>query len=173
MNETMGNQHPSNEIGLGWLAGIIDGEGCFQLARQKYGNRQQHYRPQISIGNNNTLIIDECVRIAKENGMATYVLSRKAPQPHQADRYVIQIVGLQRCKKWVEVIEPYLIGKKLQSEIMGRYINYRLSIPHADLVNPRINTWGDVDHEYRRKMDVANARHNSKAGQRLNAGQEQ
>lgn len=168
----MGNQHPSNGIALGWLAGIIDGEGCFQLASQRYRERRQHYRPQIVIANNNTDIIDACVEIAKNNNLPTYVMLRKPPKQFQADRYVIQIIGLKRCLAWIDVIEPYLIGKKKQANIVRDYIKYRLSIPHADKLNSHVSTWGDTDHEFRHKLDAANAQYNSKAGQRLNARQE-
>lgn len=147
------NQPLSSHLDKGWLAGIIDGEGCLQLARQRYRN-QIHFRPQIVIGNTNPSIIDNIVKIAKANDLPVYVMTREKPAFRSKRKsWVMQIMGLKRCQKWIEYIGDELVGKKQQAEIMKDYIDYRLSQPPA---HSKFNTFGEKDFQFKERITKAN-----------------
>lgn len=168
MDSTTGNQQPSSTAKLGWLAGIIDGEGCLQLARQKYKDRY-HFRPQIVIGNTNTEIITEIVAIAKAHNLPVYVMDRHyAAQNSLCTTQVIQIMGLQRVSSWLSVVSPYLVGKKKQAEVLQHFIKYRLSQPKPFKGS---NTFGEKDLDFRSQLDKANHQYRTRTAQRLNAEQ--
>ena len=166
MNVTIGNQPLSSGSLLGWLAGIIDGEGCLQLAKQKYKDKF-HFRPQLVIGNTNPIIIDKLVEIARSNNLPVYLLNRSfVAQNSRAEYVILQVMGLKRIKQWLEVVSPYLFGKKEQAKIILDYINYRLSLP-----NPAkgIVRFGEKDLQYKSMLDEANHRFRTRTDQRLHA----
>lgn len=158
---TMGNQPPSSCSLKGWLAGIIDGEGCLQLAHQRYKDRY-HYRPQLVIGNTNPLIIEKIREIAIQNDLPVYFQDRGfAALNSKSQTVALQIMGLKRVKKWLDFITPYLYGKKQQAEIISNYIDYRLSQPNPTKGKP---TFGDKDREYRIMLDTANHQYRASNG---------
>lgn len=166
MNETIGNQPPSSSIKLGWLAGIIDGEGCLQLAKQKYRDRF-HYRPQIVIGNTNPKIIEEIRNIAKEFELPIYILEKRYRAMNSTSMTeVVQIMGLKRVQKWLEIITPYLIGKKEQAIIVKNFIQHRLEQPNSF---SGLNTFGEKDLEFRKMLDLVNHQYRTRTAQRLHA----
>lgn len=168
MNETIGNQPLSALSELGWLAGIIDGEGCLQLAKQKYRNIY-HFRPQLSVSNTNPIIIQEIVRIANKNGLPVYVMDRGyATKNSLCTVQTLQIMGLKRMEHWLSVLAPYIVGKRQQVEIIREYIKYRLSLP-----NPAkgIVRFGQQDLDFRARIDKANHQNETRTAQRLNVRQ--
>lgn len=150
----MDNQQPSSFFDKGWLAGIIDGEGCLQLAKQKYKDRF-HYRPQISISNCNPLIIEKIREICIKNGLSFYAITRLPKGKMRITNYVVQIFGLKRCLKWIEFIDGSLVGKQKQLDIMKKFVSYRLSI--EPVFKKGFRSFGDKDEEYKLEMNKANA----------------
>ena len=150
----MDNQQPSSFFDKGWLAGIIDGEGCLQLAKQKYKDRF-HYRPQISIRNCNPLIIEKIREICIKNGLSFYAITRLPKGKMRITNYVVQIFGLKRCLKWIEFIDGSLVGKQKQLDIMKKFVSYRLSI--EPVFKKGFRSFGDKDEEYKLEMNKANA----------------
>jgi len=146
----MDNQQERSHFNKGWLAGIIDGEGCLQLAKQRYKGKY-HYRPLISIGNTNPEIIEKVIEIAKEN-KPYYVLNRKKPAfRSKRESWVVSSFGFQRCKVWLEYLGDSLQGKNVQARLMKEYIDYRLSLPHAYDVTEK-------DDNYKKAISEANQR---------------
>jgi len=145
------NQLLSSHLDKGWMAGIIDGEGCLQLAHQKYHKDKVHFRPQISICNTNPEIIKNVCRIAKDNGLPLYILNFKPFSDPKRKRFLwkVQIMGLKRCKQWIEYISDSLMGKKVQAQILKDFINYRLSLPHGSPIT-------QTDFDYKESISKAN-----------------
>lgn len=165
----MDNQQLSSEAKLGWLAGIIDGEGCIQLAKQKYRDKI-HYRPQLVIGNTSKEIIEAIVSIAQEHNLPVYLMNRMyAAKNSTSTTAVVQIMGLRRVQKWLSLIKPYLFGKRRQASIVLRYIDHRLSQPYPF---PNADTFGEIDIAFRSELDTENHRYRTRTAQRLNARQE-
>jgi len=157
------NQQPSSYFDKGWLAGIIDGEGCIQLARQPYRGKH-HYRPMFSISNTNPHVIDNIVRISKANDLPVYVMTRKkAAIGSTCPTYVMQIIGIKRMQKWLEYIGDSLVGKDRPLQVMREYIEYRLSLPKT--TTPGVHNVSEKDEIFKERMTQANRLHKS---ERLN-----
>ena len=106
---------------LYWLAGVIDGEGCITIGK----DREQFFRTIITITNNNPYLIQEVSKIFSELNMKFFYLLKKRSNPVHKETLVIRAIGMGGCKKLLENIMPYLIGKRQQAEIMLKYINSR------------------------------------------------
>jgi len=161
MNETIGNQQPSICSLKGWLGGIIDGEGCLQLAKQKYKDRF-HFRPQLVISNNNLLIIEKIREVARLNNLPVYFMNRGyAAKDATAKTIALQIMGLRRVKLWLDCLTPYIFGKREQAEIISQYIDYRLSLPNS---SRGIIRFGEKDMDFKERLNKANHRWQTRYG---------
>lgn len=160
----MDNQQLSSQYNIGWLAGIIDGEGCFQIAKQKRPNKTFYFRPQIVIGNTNVAIIENISKIAKELELPYYILTReKATHISTRPFHVLTVIGLKRCQKWIDIVHDKVVGKSEQAKIMKEFIEHRLQQP----VNSRKGECNltDKDYQLREAMLKSNLRYK---GQLLN-----
>lgn len=55
----------ASAVDWAWLAGIIEGEGCFSLSRtRRTGRGFIHYSPMLFVSNTDKQMTDECLRIA-------------------------------------------------------------------------------------------------------------
>lgn len=135
MNDTDNQQKRLMDIG--WLAGIIEGEGCFSLQGWKAGKRtQRSASPLIQISNTNPLIIQKAQRIIKDEGLPCYVYAQLGKRVTACYRVVI--MGLKRAQKFLNFIIPYLDCRKDQAEFLQKWTDSRLSRP------PR-SPWNDFE----------------------------
>lgn len=115
-----GNQQERRAFILGWLVGMIEGEGCITLNRTgvtktKFGTK---IGPYISITNMNDLLIQKAIEYIKELELPFHLYIRKGVLR-------IEIFGQRRVKKWLELIKPFLVGKKQQAEQVLNFIKLR------------------------------------------------
>lgn len=100
----------------GWLAGIIDGEGCI-FARMK-GNVAQ---VTVNISNNHPRIIERSRRMVEEiTGQLPHVID-KAERPCK----YFQISAIDAVQKVLECVHPHLEGKKEQALVALEYLKDR------------------------------------------------
>jgi len=128
-----------SEAEKGWLAGIIDGEGCVTLFfGVRRSGKMNNVSPQIIVGNTDKALIDRYADILGRLGVGVYVTQRK-PQyrtgidgamPKKSkykDLYVASTTGFLRCKKLLEVIADSLItDKRVRAFLILELINQRL-----------------------------------------------
>lgn len=120
---------------MAWLAGFVDGEGTITLCRInecKAKNRTVHIRPIFQIVNTNYASLQECQTILE------HISGRKPPihsksmagtrLAHWKDSFQIQIVKQQDVKKICQALIPYLIVKKLQAELLVKFVEIRETV---------------------------------------------
>lgn len=121
---------------IGWLAGIIDGEGSITMLINRRADRTQVLRitPRITITNTDQAIIDKVISILTNLGIAKYVQITKPNnvglvKTSSKDITYISVDGFRRLTRFIPVIQPYLVGdKKKRSEVMFEFINRRVSM---------------------------------------------
>src|SRR3989338_5086286 len=95
---------------LGWLGGVIDGEGMITVVKRSKGNS---YYPRISIANSDITLINEVISIFEELKMPYYLQSKQYDvDGKNRIKYEILVNGLTRCCEVLPVILPFLISKK-------------------------------------------------------------
>lgn len=111
-------------IDLAWLAGVVDGEGCFSIFNRtnKSRNGKMIITPtaSVTITNSNLALINECVCILKKLGVKYVLKNPRNSKTRNLER--VDIRNYQSIKLLVKAILPYLIGKKEQAELIIRFV---------------------------------------------------
>ncbi len=108
----MGNPLEKLSFDIGWLIGIIDGEGCFCLDQKR--NPSLKFYPRIQITNTNLLIIQKAKRILSDAGLTCYSYTRI---PKVGKTYFrLEVVGLKRVSaSWTSTATILSAVKSRQS----------------------------------------------------------
>ena len=156
MNRDNQQERPHlNKFYSGWLSGVLDSDGCFQIAKQKYRGNRYHYRPQIVFHNTNMVTMKAIEDLLKENKVGHYIQDRfyklKVSKSKTGIRPYrrITIYGFKRCFNFLTCLKINCIGKRKQQDIMLEYINYRFSLKRGSPVR-------QLDTEYYLRMKEAN-----------------
>jgi len=136
------------EIRLGWLAGILEGEGSFQI--NKAGSKRKHFVYGIAITNSDLIILGKCKEILEENGISCSLYPGKIYYKHRKKIYNLVIRRIDDLVKLLTIILPYLIGqKKSQAKIMLDFLTRRKYLTEANKnFSPRQIAYDDVDNAY-------------------------
>jgi hypothetical protein len=126
---TIGNQQERLFFNIGYLIGIIDGEGCYQFGKKYEYKGYSIYAPRITIFNNNIHIIEQTIRILKELDITHNLWKTKMHGKDKSQGYRIEIAEVKRVKKFTDLILKYPSGKHERAKLLNDYCNFRLSIP--------------------------------------------
>jgi hypothetical protein len=98
-----------NERDCGWLAGLIDGEGCLCLTKQSGGHTRAGYSmiPNLQISNNSSPSLQ---RVRETIGAGSIHRQRNA--------FYYMLWSSQRLFELLIQIEPILIVKRKQAELL-------------------------------------------------------
>jgi len=113
------------DVDLAWLAGIIDGEGCFCIFTN---GRKDATRPSISanltITNSNSLLLNRCKEIL--DGLEIKYLYQDPKNGHQRGRRVmrIRIRNYSSMQRIVELTLPFFVGKTEQARLMLEFVSF-------------------------------------------------
>lgn len=129
----MSNQQVT-QAELGWLAGIIDGEGYLGLRLHKdYRNKNAEYRmirPEIHITNCDEEIILKTRDIAAKIGVNAYIRASKASGKVKRDSFRFQIKHLNKTIRLLKPLTEHLTGnKQKRAKLMIEFCESRLSRP--------------------------------------------
>ena len=139
----MDNQQAKvSDIELGWLLGIIDGEGNlgFQSTIRrpvKGGMKNPSPRIRITMTDVPSLrwIEDLLARLH-----LPYHVEWRYPINGDKPSWTVGAVGFRRALRWLEIITPLLKTKRREAEILYDYTKYRLSQSQK--------SWTDKDEEF-------------------------
>lgn len=125
-NITMGNQQGSVDYKLGYIVGMIDGEGTVSLARSGKTKTSPLFcklQPLISISGTDWPIMDTLISycVDLELPYHVYVNNRGAKPIIRLQAY-----GLKRVSKWIEMLKVDF-GKKEKLDLLNEYIKERTS----------------------------------------------
>lgn len=141
----MDNQQVT-DFDLGWLVGIIDGEGCFSLNESNsWGGRYTYILPAVYIVNTKDSIIDKAASILKRLNIPHYVQVMTRAK-HQKPAKRLNINGFKRVQKFLEVLASYFETRKDQVQCLVKFIALRLTKDEAAPL--AVEEW-EIYHELR------------------------
>ena len=140
----MDNQQ-ATEAELGWLAGIIDGEGTITIQRRMRHKKYPEYEARICIVNTNTDIIYKCDELFHKMNITPYHQIPNDGAHNKLPLYEIRITRLAYIKILLDSIVIYLVGKKSQAQLVLQYVNSRLKLD-----NKKDTDWQEREDIYRR-----------------------
>jgi hypothetical protein len=106
---------------LGWLIGIIDGEGSFWIGKSPVA-----MTPVVEIVNTNFTIINKLQHLFKmlDIGCHVYIPSRNSGQKEYKK---LEIKGMKRLKKFFDILMPYFECRFEQANLLRDFVELRLS----------------------------------------------
>lgn len=117
------------DLTMSYLAGYIDADGCISFERVNNNRRTKqtaHLRPYVSITTTCTLNYENLLKIYDEYHIPVHIaIKNNGDLTRRKPVYVFRTIGMQRCKKIIPLIEPYLIGKKQEANLMLEFIDIR------------------------------------------------
>lgn len=137
---------------LGYILGLVDGEGCCTMRRDK-----KYYSPLITISNTNYEIIRNASEALRQMGIAFYITYR----PYNLLRYKekrpwwrINIQGLKRVLKATDILLQLPSGKKDRLQLLNDFCRFRLSVPQTN--KGGTNQWkalyGKTEQDYKDRL---------------------
>ena len=129
----------SREADFAWLAGIVDGEGNIDFSVQKKktprGVWNDYFCPKLRIMNTDMRMIRKIAEIyVAENLVFFYHFSNVKGYKNKKDTWKnamhITISSQGSLKKVLKLIEPYLVNKKRQAQLLIGAIEWVQSQPY-------------------------------------------
>ena len=102
-------------VELSYIAGFFDGEGCFSLIR-RWANGATSAECKVRIINTS---LEPLVEIQKFLGGK--IRKRNEKRPRCKDNYCWYIGSVSECLRVTSILEPHLIAKKKQAQLMIEY----------------------------------------------------
>lgn len=127
----MGNPQ-ATQAEIGWLAGIIDGEGHIGLSRQgtKKGDA---IKTDLQIVNTDFALIDKVVDIMRRLGVNPYIRDRVHNKETWATNRIVSVGRFAHIKIILDVCKEYLTGmKREKADVMMALIESRMTKTKAD-----------------------------------------
>lgn len=114
----------AGKLSLAWLAGFYDGEGCLFL-----GRKPRTVYARVILSNTDHPSIERASEILKEHrvGHFIYQKTKKGYRPS----YHLNVDGIKRVQRWLDVMEPYLVTKAAQATVLRQFVEYRLGLPRG------------------------------------------
>lgn len=112
------------DVDLAWLAGIIDGEGCFCIFTN---SRKDAMQPSISanltITNSNCLLLNRCREIL--DALEIKYVYQDPKNGHQRGRRVmrIKIKNYSSLQRIIELTIPFFVGKAEQAKLILEFVS--------------------------------------------------
>jgi hypothetical protein len=104
---------------LGWLAGIIDGEGSITVCK-----RGPTYVPTIKMSNTSKVLVEKYCEILDRLGI-THKCYGKQTKGNRKYQWEVCIDGRPRVYKALSIVQDLLIAKQKQAIKVGEWIESR------------------------------------------------
>jgi hypothetical protein len=108
-----------------WFAGLIDGEGTITVFKHEESTGWK-LGPILSVVNTDPNIINQVQKLAEGENVNFTLFTRVHANPKHATAYQLNMRNVNYIVKMLNIILPYLIGKKAQAEICLRFCKSRL-----------------------------------------------
>ena len=136
MNRENQQETEIKDTDIAWLAGMMNGDGCFAMnVRKKKGCKSVSVELRMILTQTDGAIIERAKRIVEEI-IAGKMYVREAPPTGHGKNPIIQIsVGrMAYIKAILAEIIPYMVGSKLsRARMMVEYIDHRMSLTDVSI----------------------------------------
>jgi|688.fasta_scaffold10401_3 hypothetical protein len=108
-----------SQFELGWLAGIIDGEGSISIVK-----RGPTYVPQVKMANTSKKLVDKYCEILDKLDIS-YHCYGKQKEGNRKYQWEVSVDGRPRVFKFVSLLQDLLVSKQRQAETVLEWIESR------------------------------------------------
>lgn len=115
-----------------YVAGLFDGEGSLTISRYKRAATDKTmYQAQILFTNTDDRIIKEYVDFLKHHAIAHHIRADDRTGKGRKICYNVQVAALDSQRRWLELMAPYLVGKKAKAQLLLEFVNRRIGLNKA------------------------------------------
>lgn len=111
---------------IGWLAGILDGEGNLQLS-----TNAKHLRALVNVvTNTNTRLIQEVSERLESLGIShriQYLSGSSRWSDKWKPAWSVMVMKIDEIKKLLGILRPFMVGKREQCDILMEFLSRRES----------------------------------------------
>lgn len=126
----MGNQQEVSENELVWLAGLLNGDGCFSLTFRSRNDKLK-CDMSLTLTQCDPAVIDRADATFTKLGIVSGIAEYAASGAGIRTKWNLRISKMAHIAKAIEHVQPYMVGEKAaQARLMKRYLDRRL--PYAD-----------------------------------------
>jgi len=147
----MDNQQAKTQFDLGLLVGLVEGEGTITLNKSVKGRCK--FQPYIGFANTNLALMEHMAALCARLGLPHYIHTTKAKSGKTVK--TIMALGQGRCKRWLDVILPHLVGKKPQADLLAEFIEIR---EKTISLHPSRKPYGQRELEIKRALHELNTK---------------
>lgn len=136
MNETMGNQQ-ATEAEIGWLAGIIDGEGHVGISMQNK-SVSRSVSVDLQIVNTDFALIEKVVSIMRKLDVNPHIRDRIHAKATWNSNRIVSLRKFAHVKRVLDAVLPHLTGmKREKAQIVLALIESRMTKTRFDKYDER------------------------------------
>jgi len=139
----MGNQQAKvSEREIGWLCGMVDGEGSLMIVRNQACRRtSERWLPRITIVGTHVPTLNYLSNLLDIMGLPYHISWRlhnisRATNKASLHSWDLRAQGLKRTLRWLNILAPYLVTKQRQAELLVDFCNLRLEQYSKDSYTP-------------------------------------
>jgi hypothetical protein len=119
-SKELGNQQANRD--LGWLAGILDGEGSIILGTQIRKNGDKQYYHRICFYNSDDELVNKVVKILDANDIKSYVAEREFYNELSKKKgFTVSVSNYESAVKLLNLVKDDLVCKKARAELLLRF----------------------------------------------------
>jgi len=123
-------ENPWNDIELGWLSGILDGEGSIGMSRTIH-NSKPIFSVQVQITSCDKPLIDKVVEILEKMGVSKKpTIVNRTRKFYIGNEYCINFQRLTDVKDILLKVKDTLVIKREKAILAIEYVNMRLKECH-------------------------------------------
>lgn len=121
------------EIECAWLAGFADADGSIRLKKGAKNEKkgQNSLIPHIAFHNTCVMTCNRIVELVTKI-VPIKTSARKRGSKAHAECAGIEIYGMKRCEPLLMALLPYLITKKVEAELLLKFIERRTARDHRN-----------------------------------------
>ena len=114
---------------VAWLAGFLDGEGCFLV----YKRKSNHLYPQITVNNTHIASMLVVSDLFEQLGIVVGAHIREETLTRKREIMRIALTGNKNIAKFLEIVLPFLVTKRVQAVLLLEFLTSR--VPRTPLTN--------------------------------------
>lgn len=132
----MGNQQ-ATDAEIGWLAGIIDGEGHIGLSNQNT-KKVRSVRADLQIVNTDEALIEKLVLVLRKMGVNPHIRKRVHEKKTWSTNWIVTVGKFAQIKRVLDIVKPHLTGmKRDKADAVLDLIESRMKKTRADRYDDR------------------------------------
>ena len=108
----MDNQQERLHFYIGYLLGMIDGEGSYFIATKYKRKGIVYYMPRIFISNSDEKILGITREAMEFLGLPFYFWEARPTTENRKPVHQIRVIGIKRCKRMTDLLLKYPSGKR-------------------------------------------------------------